>query len=110
MKDVFCDRCGAGYRVEPILIGPEGTPIKCAYCHTVFRVFPEDDSMLRSPVVWLLRDPSGETTPFSRLGVLQQRILAGEVGPDWEMSRFGESWRRLEGIEGLGAFFERAAK
>jgi predicted Zn finger-like uncharacterized protein len=110
MKNVACDNCGAGYLVDPILVGPEGTPIKCAYCHGVFRVFPEDEAMLRSPVVWLLRGPAGDTTPFSRLGVLQQRILSGEVGPDWEMSRFGESWRRLSSIEGLGVFFEHAPR
>jgi len=105
---VRCDRCGSGHSLERILIGPHGTPVRCAHCANVFLVSSEDETKLQSPVVWLIRDPSGNTTPFSRIGVLQRVILEGRAGPDWELSRFGESWRRLGEIEGLRMFFERA--
>jgi len=106
---VHCSECGAGHEVERILIGPEGTPIRCGHCATVFRVFPDDESKLKSPVVWIVRDPEGRSIPFSRLGVLQKMILEGEARPDWELSRFGEPWRPLFEIEGLLVFFERAS-
>jgi len=105
---VHCPACGAGYEVERILIGPEGTPVRCAACKAVFAVYPEDESRMGSAVVWILRDPQGNTTPFRRLGVLQKMILEGLVAPDWELSRFGESWRPLFEIEGLRACFARA--
>ncbi len=107
---VHCDRCGSGHELERILIGPHGTPIKCGHCSHVFQVSPEDEAKLKSPVVWLIRDPSGSTTPFSRIGVLQKVILEGRAGPDWELSRFGESWRKLGEIDGLKLFFERAGQ
>lgn len=107
---IHCNRCGAGHELERILIGPAGTPVRCGHCGTVFEVTPEDETMLNSPVVWIVRDPSGATTPFSRLGVLQKVILDGRAAPDWELSRFGGAWKRLGEIEGLKPFFDRAAK
>ena len=106
---VHCEACGAGHEVERILIGPKGTPIRCGHCQTVFSVIPDDESKLSSPVVWIVRDPAGNSTPFSRLGVLQKMILDGRAGPDWELSRFGEPWKPLFEIEGLRVFFERAS-
>ena len=108
MRTIECERCGSRYEVECILIGPEGTPIKCAHCRTVFDVFPADESKLRSPVVWIVRDTEGNTTPFSSLGVLQQMILEGTATRDWQLSRFGESWKPLGEIAGLELFFSRA--
>ena len=107
---VNCEQCGAGHELERILIGPGGTPVRCGHCGTVFEITPEDEKMLNSPVVWIVRDPSGNTTPFSRLGVLQKVILDGRAGRDWELSRFGGAWKPLGQIEGLEIFFERAGK
>jgi predicted Zn finger-like uncharacterized protein len=107
---VLCTTCGAGYEVERILIGPEGTPVRCAACGTVFPVHPEDETLVKSAVVWILRDRSGNTTPFRRLGVLQKMILEGRAAADSELSRFGESWKPLGEIEGLRACFERAVR
>lgn len=108
MRDVECDACGSRYQVERILIGPSGTPIKCAHCANVFTVLPEDESKLRSPVVWIVRSPEGESTPFSRLGQLQQMIIEGRAQRDWRLSRFGEKWQALGEIQGLATFFDRA--
>ena len=105
---VECDACGAGHELERILIGPDGTPVRCAACGHVFTVTPEDERQMRSPVVWIVRDPAGNTTPFRKLGVLQKMILEGAVSPDWQLSRFGESWRPLRAIAGLKPFFARA--
>jgi predicted Zn finger-like uncharacterized protein len=105
---VHCEACGAGHQVERILIGPSGTPIRCGHCKAVFSVTPDDESKLNSPVVWIVRDPTGNSTPFSQLGVLQRMILEGRAAPDWELSRFGEPWKVLFDIEGLRLFFERA--
>ena len=108
MRMLQCDDCGSTYEVERILIGPEGTPIRCAGCDSVFRVVPEDEELLRSPVVWIVRDPAGNSTPFSKLGVLQQMIMSGDATPDWQLSRFGQSWKPLGEIEGLKIFFNRS--
>lgn len=105
---VYCEACGAGHEVERILIGPQGTPIRCGHCRAEFSVIPDDESKLNSPVVWIVRNPQGNSTPFNRLGVLQQMILEGRARPDWELSRFGEPWKPLFEIEGLRIFFERA--
>jgi predicted Zn finger-like uncharacterized protein len=109
MRVVHCEACGAGHEVERILIGPKGTPIKCGHCQAVFSVIPDDESKLSSPVVWIVRDPEGKSTPFNCLGVLQKMILDGQARPDWELSRFGEPWKVLFEIEGLRVFFERAS-
>jgi len=106
---VHCEACGAGHEVERILIGPEGTPMRCGHCSAEFSVSPDDESKLSSPVVWIVRDPDGKNTPFNRLGVLQKMIIDGEARPDWELSRFGEPWKPLFEIEGLRIFFERAS-
>ena len=105
-RTVACESCNAQHLLERVLIGPHGTPVKCAACGAVFKVFPLDEAKLSSPVVWLLKDPAGNTTPFSKLGVLQKVIVEGRAGPDWELSRFGESWRKLGAIEGLRMFFD----
>lgn len=107
---VECERCGSKLEVERILVGPDGTPVKCGSCQHVFSVTPEDETKLSSPVVWLLKDPEGRTTPFSKIGVLQQVITNGTARGDWQLSRFGESWRMLGEIDGLRMFFERAAR
>ncbi len=104
---VQCESCGSGLELERILIGAEGTPVRCPSCGAVFDVAPEDETKLSSPVVWILRDPEGGQTPFRRLGVLQKMILDGRASEDWQLSRFGESWRRLGDIEGLRPCFER---
>jgi hypothetical protein len=107
---VNCDQCGAGHELERILVGHGETPVRCGHCGAVFEISPEDETKLNSPVVWIIRDPGGNSTPFSRLGVLQKVILEGRAGPDWELSRFGESWKPLGEIEGLRIFFERASR
>ena len=107
---VECKRCGSGLEIDRILIGPHGTPVRCGTCGEVFQVQPQDSTKLNSPVVWLMKDSSGNTTPFSRIGVLQRVIMGGTASPDWELSRFGESWRRLGDIAGLTMFFERAGR
>ncbi|HUT77458.1 MAG TPA: hypothetical protein VM285_07215 [Polyangia bacterium] len=105
---VLCTSCGAGHEVERILVGPEGTPVRCAACQTIFAVYPENDQQLKSAVVWIVRDSDGNTTPFRRLGVLQKMILEGRAAPDNELSRFGESWKPLGEIDGLRDCFTRA--
>jgi predicted Zn finger-like uncharacterized protein len=105
---VECERCGSGLEIDRILIGPNGTPVRCGTCDAVFTVLPEDENKLSSPVVWLLKDARERTTPFSRIEVLQRVIMEGTARRDWQLSRFGESWRRLGDIEGLKIFFERA--
>jgi len=107
---VNCSNCGTGHRFDKILIGPNGTPIRCANCKTVFFVKPEDETKLQSPVIWLVKDPDGNTTPFSNLGVLQRVIMDSRAGADWQLSRFGESWRSLGDIEGLRMFFDRRSQ
>jgi predicted Zn finger-like uncharacterized protein len=107
---VLCPSCGAGHEVERILIGPEGTPVRCAACGTVFPVHPEEAEVLNSAVVWILRDPEGNTTPFRRLGVLQKLILEGRARPEFELSRLGGAWKSLGEIDGLRPCFDRAGR
>lgn len=105
---VRCTTCGAGHEVELILIGPEGTPVRCAACGAVFAALPDDEALMKSAVVWILRDPAGNTTPLRRLGMLQKLILDGQAAADFELSRFGGSWKPLGEIEGLKGCFDRA--
>jgi hypothetical protein len=53
----------------------------------------------------MVKDLNGNTTPFSKLGVLQRVIMNGHAKPDWELSRFGEAWQKLGDIDGLKMFF-----
>jgi predicted Zn finger-like uncharacterized protein len=58
------------------------------------------------PGGWLVRNPSGQVQRFRELTTLQQWIVERKVGRDCEISRTGESWRKLGDIAELTAFFE----
>ncbi len=110
MRPTKCSHCSAIHEVDEILLGPEGTPIKCSSCQQVFKAFPEPEDILDSPFVWLLRNKEGQTIGFNRLGTLQKMIMDGEVKGDEDLSRYGMSWRCLHEIKNLDIFFKRRQK
>jgi predicted Zn finger-like uncharacterized protein len=55
---------------------------------------------------WMVRNPSGQVQRFRELTTLQQWIVERKVTRDCEISRTGESWRKLGDIAELMSFFQ----
>jgi predicted Zn finger-like uncharacterized protein len=103
--DVQCEKCGTEYALDETLVGPSGTAVRCTSCGHVFKVFPRAEA---SPVreTWMLRQASGATFPFDRLGVLQDWISAGKVSEDDLIAKSGGEWKRLGDIAEMRPFFD----
>jgi predicted Zn finger-like uncharacterized protein len=109
--DVQCEKCGTEYALDETLVGPSGTAVRCTSCGHVFKVYPRAEA---SPAreTWMLRQASGATFPFDRLGVLQDWISEGKVSQDDLIAKSGGEWKRLGDIAEMRPFFDasRTAK
>lgn len=101
--DVTCERCKAEYEFDDSLLGEKGTTVKCSSCQHVFRVAPPRKDA--RPMMKLRFRANGIIAPISSLRELQQRIQAGQIGPDDELGRDGSPWRKLQDVPELRAFF-----
>ena len=55
---------------------------------------------------WLLRRPNGSVQTFKELTTLQKWIVERKVSRDDEISKSGETWKRLGSIAELASFFQ----
>jgi len=102
--DVQCEKCGTEYALDETLVGPSGTAVRCTSCGHVFKVFAAaKPAGVRE--TWMLRQASGATFPFDRLGVLQDWISAGKVSDDDLIAKSGGEWKRLGDIAEMRPFF-----
>lgn len=107
--DVTCEKCGAEYEFDGTLVSETGTSVKCTSCGHVFKIFRRDDGSVagaRRP--WTVKLPSGELESIATLRELQRLITIGHLPPDAQISRSGESWKRLRDIVELETFFMAA--
>jgi predicted Zn finger-like uncharacterized protein len=101
--DVTCERCKAEYEFDDSLLGEKGTTVKCSSCQHVFRVAPPRKDA--RPMMKLRFRANGIIAPITSLRELQQRIQAGQIGPDDELGRDGAPWRKLQDVPELRGFF-----
>jgi tetratricopeptide (TPR) repeat protein len=80
--------------------------VRCTSCGHVFKVFPPSAGGVQE--TWVLKQVSGATFPFDRLGVLQDWIAEGKVSVNDQISKSGGEWKRLGDIAEMKPFFDGA--
>ncbi len=112
--DVRCEKCGTEYEFDENRIGANGVTVKCTACGFVFKVrrarIPPPratTSIGKGPQgkEWLVRKPDSQMIAFRELTTLQKWIVEGRIGRDDEISKNGETWKRLGNIMELEPFF-----
>ena len=113
--DVRCEKCGTEYEFDANRIGANGVTVKCTACGHVFKVrrpgtnVPSRVSTTigRGPQgrEWLVRKPDGQMIAFRELTTLQKWIVEGRIERNDEISKNGETWKRLGNILELEPFF-----
>ncbi|HJL39041.1 MAG TPA: tetratricopeptide repeat protein, partial [Polyangiaceae bacterium LLY-WYZ-15_(1-7)] len=106
--DVTCERCGTEYEFDETLVSDRGTTVKCTNCGHLFKVYPPGAEPGGGDRDWIVRKKDGSEERLESLKALQQRITAGAVAEDEELSRSGEAWKRLGDIAELATFFRAA--
>src|SRR5262249_24896036 len=122
--DVRCEKCHTEYELEESRVTEAGVTVKCTSCGNLFKIKRKGAGQaaqagptaqtLRAPVdtpstdgngMWIVRSRGGESRRFRDLGTLQQWIVERKVTRDAEISRTGETWKKLGDIAELAAFF-----
>lgn len=115
--DVRCDKCGTEYEFEEKNLTDEGVAVRCTECSHVFKVrrrsiaVTEPISAPAAPEAkadqpWMIRRENGDAYTFRDLTTLQKWIVERKVSRGDEISRSGESWKRLGNIAELATFFQ----
>lgn len=105
--DVTCSRCQSVYEFEDTLVSPKGVVVRCTHCGHLFKIFPPGTSpALPEESGWMLRREDGTVFAIDKFTTLQKWIGQGKVTRRDELSRTGESWKRLGDIVELSPFFD----
>lgn len=115
--DITCPKCKTEYEFEDDKITAEGVTVKCTSCDYTFKVrkkaVVEMEPMDFSPAArgseaksWMIRTASGKVMKFKELTTLQQWIVERRVSRDDQISKSGETWKRLGDIAELASFFQ----
>lgn len=107
--DVRCDKCSSEYELDDNRVTAAGVSVKCTSCGHVFRVSKAAPST-RQPTTgdWMIRQASGQVFKFKELTTLQRWIVERRVTRDDEISKTGDTWKRLGDILELASFFQVA--
>jgi predicted Zn finger-like uncharacterized protein len=113
--DVRCDKCSTEYEFDEERVGANGVTVKCTACGYVFKVRrPKKAPIPRATTTlgkgpqgreWLVRKPDGQMIAFRELTTLQKWIVEGRINREDEISKNGETWKRLGNILELEPFF-----
>jgi predicted Zn finger-like uncharacterized protein len=115
--DVRCEKCGTEYEFEDQRITEEGVTVKCSTCGHLFKirrksfVLTEPVTLEKKPLgeaerQWIIRKTDGSILNFKELTTLQKWIVEQKVSREDEISRSGESWKKLGSIPELASFFQ----
>jgi predicted Zn finger-like uncharacterized protein len=105
--DVTCSRCQSVYEFEDTLVSTKGVVVRCTHCGHLFKIFPPGTSpSLPEESGWMLRREDGTVFAIDRFSTLQKWIAQGKVTRRDELSRTGESWKRIGEIVELSPFFD----
>ena len=115
--DVRCEKCGTEYEFEDQRITEEGVTVKCSTCGHLFKirrksfVLTEPVTLEKKPSAeaerqWIIRKTDGSILNFKELTTLQKWIVEQKVSREDEISRSGESWKKLGSIPELASFFQ----
>lgn len=114
--DIRCERCGTEYEFDDNRVTEAGITVKCSSCGHMFKI-RKKSFVLTEPVVpgreeeapasknWMIRKPDGQMLSFKELTTLQKWIVERKVSREDEISKSGESWKKLGSIAELASFF-----
>ncbi len=113
--DVRCEKCGTEYEFDNDRVTEEGVTVKCSTCGHLFKI-RKKSFVLTEPVVlgkkdsdagrnWMIRRGDGTILSFKELTTLQKWIVERKVAREDEISKSGETWKRLGSIAELASFF-----
>src|SRR5262249_15248636 len=111
--DVRCEKCHTEYELDDSKVTEAGVTVKCTSCGNLFKIKRKSAQPPPRPPepppdggsMWLIRSPGGETRRFRELTTLQQWIVERKVTRECEISRTGETWKKLGDIAELASFF-----
>jgi predicted Zn finger-like uncharacterized protein len=116
--DIKCERCSTEYDFDDAHLTEEGVTVKCSACGHLFKI-RKKSFVLTEPVAqeaaladagqgknWMVRRKDGAILSFKELTTLQKWIVERKVSRDDEISKSGETWKRLGGIAELASFFQ----
>ena len=118
--DVRCDKCGTEYEFEDDRVTEQGVTVRCTECGRVFKVRRRTVAVtepvaaasaapgegLGGEKAWMVRRENGDVYSFRELTTLQKWIVERKVTRADEISRSGETWKRLGNIAELATFFQ----
>jgi predicted Zn finger-like uncharacterized protein len=114
--DIRCERCGTEYEFDDNRVTEAGITVKCSSCGHMFKI-RKKSFVLTEPVTpgaeedsgaaknWMIRKPDGQMLSFKELTTLQKWIVERKVSREDEISKSGESWKKLGSIAELASFF-----
>ena len=112
--DVRCEKCHTEYELEESKVTEAGVTVKCTSCGNLFKIKrkttlppprPPEPAPIDVDGMWLIRSPGGEARRFKELTTLQQWVVERKVTREAELSRTGETWKKLGDIAELASFF-----
>ena len=115
--DIICPECKTEYEFDEGQATPLGVAVQCTSCGHTFKVRRKEVVEIETASQsaqnaqpgerpWMIRTASNQTHKFQGLATLQQWIIQQRVFPDNEISRTGDTWKRLGDIPELASFFE----
>ena len=112
--DVRCTKCGIEYEFDDAKVTAAGVTVKCTSCGHVFKVkreeaplaAPPHSGSFRADGEWMVKQQGGTIYRFKELTTLQKWIVERKVGRDDEISKTGNTWKRLGDVAELTSFFQ----
>ncbi|MBW2733568.1 MAG: zinc-ribbon domain-containing protein, partial [Deltaproteobacteria bacterium] len=112
--DIICPECHTEYEFDDDRVTDAGVTVKCTNCSYTFKVrrkqasTPPAESNLNQndSKLWMIRKADGEVLRFRELTTLQQWIIEHKATANDQISRKGDTWKRLGDIAELTSFFE----
>ncbi|MCA9667532.1 MAG: zinc-ribbon domain-containing protein, partial [Myxococcales bacterium] len=130
--DITCPSCGTEYEFDDAKVSVAGVTVKCTSCSYTFKVRKRavvettplgsgggggsgaaaaaaangNGGLADGKKLWMIRTTGGQLLKFKELPTLQQWIVERKVKRDDEISRSGDTWKRLGDIAELASFFQ----
>lgn len=108
--DVRCPQCQTLYEIDDDRVKSNDATLKCRECQHLFRLgvgrVPSREDAQR----WMVRESrGGDILYFDEFDTLHGWIMEREVDRTWEISRTGDSWKKLGEVGEFETIFQAVA-
>lgn len=108
--DVRCPQCQTLYEIDDDRVKSNDATLKCRECQHLFRLgvgrVPSREDAQR----WMVRESrGGDILYFDEFDTLHGWIMEREVDRTWEISRTGDSWKKLGEVGEFESIFQAIA-